>query len=616
MILRSSKKPRGVKPAKANEADSDADEVRGAALDPRLLRRLLEFAKPHKALFLSSFAVLLLGFLLELLGPFVIRMAIDGPIQMGIEERITAGDARWQLGTYVLGFLAIVLTLGFVRYGEITLMTRTGQATILDIRRRLYRHLQKQPLAFYDRNAVGKLVTRTTSDVEALNELFTSGVVTLLRDLLKIVGILAILFAIHAKLALISLAFAPVLIGVSMVFRTKARESYREVRGKLSRLNAYLTEAIGGVRIAQLFGREEKVKRRFRDHTASYFVANIRTIFFFAVFFPALDLVIYTMESGVFAAGASGLHAATLTKGELLQFWIYLEMLVQPIRELGEKYNILQAAMASSERIFNVLDEKPQLRAPAEVKAPSERAGRIVFDRVSFAYTPEAPVLRNVSFTVEPGQTVAVVGATGAGKSTIISLLMRYYDVDTGSVSVDGVDVRHQDLGDLRKSVGLVSQDVLLFTGTIAENVSLHRTHVTEEDVRRAAETVCANRFIERLSGGYDARVAERGATFSTGERQLIAFARALAGQPRIIVLDEATAHVDTQTEAWIQEGITHLLEDRTAIVIAHRLSTVRAADKILVLHHGEVREQGTHPELMALGGIYSRLYSLQFQQA
>ena len=582
--------------------------------DARLLRRLLGYALPHRRLFGASLMVLIVGFLLELVGPDLVRRAIDGPIAAFQLDEITRSEANRGLALYLGFYVGLVLLLGWIRYAEVIVMARTGQNVIYDIRNNLFSHLQRLSLSFYDRHPVGRLVTRATGDVEALNELFTSGVVVMLRDLIKIAFIIIFLFTIHSTLALVVLAFAPGLVALSMIFRNKARTSYHIVRGKNAVLNGFLTEVLSGARVVQLFGQHAKVRRRYSELSSSYFKANLKTIFYFALFYPMIELIIYGMEGTIILTAADGMSTGSITRGELLQFWMTLGILVGPIRELGEKYNVLQAAMASSERIFRVLDTEPQILAPDRPFLPAGKASRIEFDRVTFGYDEETPVLRNVSFDVEPGSKIAIVGATGAGKSTIISLLTRFYDPRLGEVRIDGRDVRDFDPSELRRRIALVPQDVFLFAGTIEENITLGREGITSEDVRRAAEGVCASRFIEALPEGYGAPVAERGATFSTGERQLLAFARALAGDPDIVVLDEATAHIDTETETWIQQGIVTLLEGRTSVVIAHRLSTITSADQILVLHHGEVRERGTHAELLQLGGIYSKLYRLQFQ--
>ncbi|MBK9388163.1 MAG: ABC transporter ATP-binding protein [Planctomycetes bacterium] len=590
------------------------DEDALGRIDRALLRRLLAYATPHRRLFATSVVVLFLGFGVELIGPTIVQLAIDGPIAGYLAGTLDFVDARAGLLLWIGTYLVALVLIAWVRYGEVTLMAATGQAVVLDIRRALFRHLQALSPSFYDKNPVGRLVTRVTGDVEALNELFTSGVVILIRDVVKILGVVAFLFWIHAGLALIVCVFVPPLIGLSLAFRNQARSSHHLVRGKNALLNGYTTEAVMGMRVIQLFGQEGKARSKFAKLTDDYLRANLRTIFWFALFYPLVEFVLYAMEGTVIWRAAHAISLDTLTPGRLLQFWLIVEVMAGPIRELGEKYNVLQAAMASSERIFRVLDTPSEVRPPAEPRSPRvAKRGAIRFEQVGFSYDGVTPVLRGIDFAAAPGERIALVGATGAGKSTVISLLARFYDAQSGRITVDGQDVRDYDPRELRARIAVVPQDVFLFAGTIEENISLGREGIDHARVVRAAEAVLASRFIERLPGGYSAPVAERGATFSTGQRQLLAFARALAGDPDLIVLDEATAHIDTETEDWIQEGLKHLLEGRTAVVIAHRLSTITSSDRILVFHHGEIREIGTHAELLAKNGIYARLYRLQF---
>jgi len=588
------------------------DEKLGRAFDWAQFRRLLRFAAPHKALFFWSALVLFAIFGLELLGPYWIRAAIDGPV-----AAILAGGAveenRAQLTRYVVFFLGAATLLGLFRYSQVILMSRAGQRVVYDLRVALFAHLQKLSLRFYDHNPVGRLVTRVTSDVENLSELFTSGVVIFVFDTLRIVGTVAILFWIDAKLAFVVLAFAPLLVLGAFFFQKLARDAYRKVRIHLARLNSYLQEVIGGIRVVQAFRQEAKVFRKFSAINEDYLHANLRSVFFFAILFPIVDQLVYCALGAVLWVGGSGILEGTLTFGEFQQFWIYLQLLFEPVRELGEKYNLLQAATASSERIFKILDAPVEVASPASPRRLEKAAGQVEFRDVHFSYDGTTPILKGVSFFVRPGEKIALVGATGAGKSTILSLLVRFYDPQDGQVLMDGMDLRELDPGELRSKIGFVPQDVFLFAGDIAENIHLGRPGIDETKVRETARLAQASSFIESKPGGYGAAVAERGMTFSLGERQLLAFARALAGGPAIVVLDEATANIDTETERKIQEATRELLRGRTAIVAAHRLSTVREADRILVLHKGELREEGTHRELLAKGGIYSKLYRLQF---
>jgi ATP-binding cassette subfamily B protein len=420
------------------------------------------------------------------------------------------------------------------------------------------------------------------------------------------------------KLALVVTALMPLLVGVSLVFRGGARNAHRDVRGRLSRLNGYLQEVLSGVRVVQVFRREQRVSERFAGLLDRYLVANVRTILLFALFFPALDFVVNGIQGSVVWAGGVDIASGALQFGLFFQFWIYVNKLLDPVRELGERYNILQSAFASSERIFQVLDTEPAIVSPPADRAsrPQPRAGHVRFENVSFEYLPGSPVLQDVSFEIPPGATVAVVGATGAGKTTLVNLLLRFYEPTRGRITIDGVDLRELDLTALREQFGLVLQEDFLFAGTVRDNLVMGRAHVRDETLQSALAASRAAQVVGRLPGGLDAPVAERGATLSTGERQLLAIARALAGDPHFVVLDEATASVDSETEHRIEEAKHNLLQGRSALVIAHRLSTVRRADKILVMHRGQLRESGTHEELLRLGGIYARLYTLQFQNS
>jgi ATP-binding cassette subfamily B protein len=476
--------------------------------------------------------------------------------------------------------------------------------------------MQSLDLSFFDRRPTGALVTRVTSDVENLNEMFTSGIIVLMFDLLKVAFLLVILFTLDAELAFVVLAGTPFLIGISLAFRGGARNAHRAVRARLSRLNGYLQEVLQGIRVVQMFRRELEVSRRFAAHLAGYLKANLRTIFLFALFFPAIDFAVSAIQGSTLWVGGLSIVKGDLTYGEFVQFWFYVAMLVAPIRELGERYNILQSAFASAERIFDVLDTKPKVADAPARGAKQPLIGHVRFENVSFTYDGTVEVLHDVSFEIPAGQTVAVVGATGAGKSTLVNLLLRFYDPTAGRITLDGVDLRELNLAELRRNFGLVLQEDFLFAGTVEENLVMDRPEVDEDSLELALEASRADEVIARLAGGLDARVAERGTTFSTGERQLLAIARALAGRPKIVILDEATASVDSGTEAKIEAATRELLAQRSALVVAHRLSTVRRADNILVMHRGKLREQGTHDELLAKGGIYARLYQLQFSEA
>lgn len=601
------------------------DQISGRIFDRRILSRILPFAKPHLKLFVSATGLLFLLFGVEVSIPFLWRWMVDGV------EVVKAGaptppvsESLSRLSWPLSLFAAAVVGIGLLRYLQNLLLSRAGQEVIYDIRKALFSHLQNQPLAFYDRQSTGRLVTRVTNDVENVSELFTSGLATIIYDVLKVAGVAILLLFLDLRLGSIAVLLAPLLAIVSLWFRRRARDCFREVRSWLGKSNGYLQEAIAGIRVVQVFGKEEKVANKFGAITQGYLLANIKTVFFFALFFPLVESAISVDQAGVLAVGGAGVEGHRLTLGLFLQFWFYLEFLFAPLRELGEKYNVLQSAMASAERIFKLLDERPAIASPeSNAHAPERVSGSIELRAVNFSYDKKTPILKNLTLTVKPGETLALVGATGAGKSTIASLLTRFYDVDDGSVSIDGADVRTWNLQLLRSTFGFVPQDLFLFSGTIFDNIALWREQVTRADVKNALRAVGADRFVEKLAptdandkleAGLDAPVAERGVTFSVGERQLLAFARALAGNPKMVILDEATANVDTETELRIQAGVHALLRGRTAVVIAHRLSTIREASRIAVLHHGELRELGTHDELLAFGGIYAKLVKLQFE--
>ena len=599
-------------------SEVDPDElVATKAWDTSLFRRLLEFIRPHRRLFLASFSVLMLLFAGELLGTWIWRGAIDGPVAEAAGATDRAPHVRALLGWVGL-YVGLVLFMTVLRYLETSVLTRTGQAVVHDLRARVFRHLQHLDLGFFDRRPTGALVTRVTTDIENLSEMFTSGVVVLFFDALKVVVVLGILFSINAQLALITLATTPLLIGVSLGFRGGARRAHREVRARLARLNGYLQEVLNGIRVVQVFRREDRVAGRFNDALDRYFEANRRTIFLFALFYPAMSLAVYVIQGAALWAGVVAITGESLSYGAFIQFWLLLNMLVRPIRELGERYNVLQSAFASAERIFQVLDTTPAVASaprPAVLPGSDGAPPAIRFEDVRFEYVKDTPILKGVSFEVPRGKTVAVVGATGAGKSTLVNLLLRFYDPQAGRVTLDGVDVRDLSLEALRTRFGLVLQEDFLFAGTVRENLVMERDGVTGPSLEEALEAAQAQDLVERLEGGLDAEVAERGATFSTGERQLLAITRALAARPDVVVLDEATAAVDSGTEHRIERATRALLAGRSALVIAHRLSTIRDADEILVMARGEIRERGTHEELLARGGLYAKLHALQFEE-
>jgi ATP-binding cassette subfamily B protein len=515
--------------------------------------------------------------------------------------------------TALIYLVTLVLAFG-VLYLQGLVMLLMGQYIMRDLRDQIFGRLQELPISYFDRNPVGRLVTRVTNDVDALNELFTSGLVAIFGDVVLLTGIVAVLFWLDWRLALVTFAIVPLLGALTLWFRVRVRQSYRDVRTRLARINAFLQEHITGMPVLQLFNRERRAFAEFDEINDDHRAVNVKAIYYYAVYFPSVELITALGLGLILWYGGGGVLAGALSIGALIAFLQYAQRFYQPIADLSEKYNILQAAMASSERVFRLLDRPVEIVSPAAGYAPERVRGAIELEGVTFSYLPGEPVLHGVSFAVEPGQTVAVVGHTGAGKSTLANLLLRFYDVDAGAVRVDGVDVREWDLGRLRSAVGMVLQDVFLFSGTLGSNIRLGSEAIDDERVRWAAREVDALPFIERAPEGFDTRVRERGAGLSVGEKQLVAFARALAFGPRILILDEATSSIDTETEQLIQSALARLLEGRTSLVIAHRLSTIQRADRILVLHKGEVREHGTHQELLARRGIYYRLYQLQYR--
>jgi ATP-binding cassette subfamily B protein len=586
------------------EPDDDGAGATSAAYDWRLLRRLLGYLRPYLPQMAASFALIVVMAGLDLVGPYLFKVAID--------RHIAVGDARG-LRDVALLYLLTLLAGYCVRFGQVYILQLTGQRIIYDLRRQIFAHLQSLHVAYFDRTPLGKLITRVTSDVDALNELFTSGVVTVFGDVLTLLGIMGVMLALDWRLALVTFAVLPCFVLVTDWFRRGAREGFRGVRKWVAQMNAFLQESLTGMAVLQLFSREARARADFAERNAAHRDAHMRTIFYYAVFYPAIDILAALAAALILLYGGSRVLSAGLTLGALVAFVQYSERFWRPISDLSEKFNLLQAAMASSERIFELLDTRPEVVAPAAPVRLERVQGRVAFENVSFAYQPGEPVLRDVSFTVEPGRSLALVGATGAGKSTVIGLLTRFYDVTAGRVTLDGVDVRELDPAQLRGALALVLQDVHLFGGSVRSNVALG-SPIPDEMLREAARAVHAERFIEGLPQGWDTEVLERGASLSVGQKQLLSFARALAHDPRILVLDEATSSIDTATEQLIQSALRALLRGRTAIVIAHRLSTIQDVDEILVMHKGRVRERGRHQELLAQRGLYWRLYQLQYK--
>lgn len=603
-------------PDLVDHEEEEEDLALGKALDVSILKRLFSYILPYKKIFATSVGILFMLSWVSLLGPYLIKLAVDGPLTKFVEDpNYSVSDTMSQLLMISAGYMVFVVVESTLRYSQIRCTNLFGQSIILRLREEVFSHIHKMSLAFFDRNPVGKLVTRVTSDVESLSEVFVSGAAVIFEDAFKLVLIVFVLFWINPKLALVTLCALLPLFLVSNSFRKRSRNAFRDVRHKVANTNAYLNEAISGLRVIQIFGQEKKSLDRFSRKNAELRDAHLSTVRIYSSFFPAVEIVSQLGVVVLLLFGAREIVGGRLTFGQFIQFWFYTKFFFEPIRNLAEKYNVLQAAMASSERIFRILDTPIDIKDPATPAATKEFKGSIEFDSVTFGYRPETPILKDMSFRVNAGETVAVVGATGAGKSTLINLIPRFYDVNRGKVLVDGVDVRELPKQWLRSQVGVVLQDVFLFSGTIEDNIRLgEKGRISRERIDEVARHVNASRFISRLPDGYETPVNERGATLSVGERQLLSFARALAFDPKILILDEATSSVDTETEQLIQNALVKLLENRTSIIIAHRLSTIQQADRILVIHHGELREEGNHEELLRKGGIYKRLYQLQYE--
>jgi ATP-binding cassette subfamily B protein len=581
------------------------DEILGKAYDGRLMRRLLGYLRPYTRQAALALAAIIANSALQLAPPYLTKLAIDRHIATGQLEG---------LGTIAAAYLAAVLASFGLDYAQTWLLQMTGQRVMYDLRMQIYGRLQALDVRYFDRNPVGRLMTRVTSDVDVLNDLFTSGVVSIFGDVFTLVGIMVVLLTMDWRLAVTTFAVLPLIVLITQWFRRNVRESYRTVRTWIARINAFLQENITGMSTVQLFRREGTNFARFDGINATHRDANIDSIFYYAVFYPAIEIVGSISTSLILWYGGLRVIGGSLTLGALVAFMQYSWRFFRPISDMSEKFNILQSAMASSERIFKLLDEPVTIESPpVPRRRDPSKPPHIVFDHVWFAYNGEDYVLRDVSFEVAPGQRVGIVGATGSGKTTIINLLMRFYDVSRGRILVDDVDIRELALEDVRALYALVLQDVHLFSGTIEDNIRLgHPLDRTQVDA--AASAVRAKRFIDQQSAGFDTVLGERGATLSVGQRQLLSFARALAFDRPVLVLDEATSSVDTETEIVIREALDVLMRGRTTVAIAHRLSTIQDMDRILVLHKGVLRESGTHQELLAVRGIYHKLYQLQFR--
>jgi len=586
------------------------EEALGKAYDSRLMKRLLGYLRPYWWKVAAAVLILLASSGLQIVGPWLTKVALD--------DAIPDGDGEL-LALLAGGYLAAMILIFFLQYGQRLLTTWLGQRVMYDLRTRIFRQLQRLDLKFYDRNPVGRLMTRVTNDVETLNELFSSGVVTVFGDVFTLLFIIAAMLKMDAELALVTFSVLPLVFVAAFVFRSKVRNAYRDIRVRLARINSFLQERFTGMRVVQLFNRERADARHHEELNRDYLEAHLRSITYYALFFPVIELFTAVAVALIVWYGGSSILQGTATVGIVAAFLQYARRFFRPIQDLSEKYNLLQGAMASSERIFKLLDREPAIVDPDDpVELPAETRGEIEFRDVWFAYGEDEEgepdwVLEDLSFRVAPGEKVAIVGHTGAGKTTVINLLMRFYDPQRGRILLDGVPIDRVAVADLRERIGLVVQDVFLFSEDVGFNIRLGDDRIDEERLRAAAERVGADDIVEKLPRGYRQPLGERGMQLSVGERQLVSFARALAFDPRILVLDEATSSVDSAIEARIEEATDELLKGRTSLVIAHRLSTVQNADRILVLHHGELAEQGTHRELLDRGGLYAKLHELQF---
>jgi ATP-binding cassette, subfamily B, multidrug efflux pump len=597
------------------------EETLGKAYDSRLMKRLLGYMAPYKWSVIFALALVAIVTPLELAPPILFQRAIDNYMVPGSTGKILLSDAwrgiRWisvfYLGVLIFDFLA--------QYIQIRIMQRVGQETMYDMRTEIFGRLQRLPMPYFDKNPVGRLMTRVTTDVDALNDLFAAGVVTMINDFFLLVVMAGLLFHIDKRLALDALSVLPLIFVVTLVFRKYVRDANRKIRTAIARINAFLQEYISGMAVVQLFNREQKARGEFRKRNQENMLAWRDAILAYALFYPAVEFLSFATIALIYRSGGNRILHSTLTLGVLVEFTMFAQRFFRPIQDLSEKFNILQSAMAASERIFKLLDEPITIEAPDNPQRLPSPRGEIEFRNVWFSYrNAESPsdedwVLRDVSFRVESGETFAIVGHTGAGKTTLISLLLRFYDIQRGQILLDGVDIRLLDMQELRKQFGIVLQDPFLFTGTIESNVRLGTPGISKQDVEGALDEIGLGDFVRSLSQGVGTEVNERGSTLSVGQRQLISFARALAHNPRFLILDEATSSVDTKTELLIREALDQLLSGRTAVVIAHRLSTIQHADRILVFHKGRLREQGAHQELLAQRGIYYRLYQLQYKE-
>ena len=597
------------------------EEVRGKIYDRRLMGRLLGYLRPYWRIVLVSLSLLLLNSFLQIVGPLITKAAVDRylvPVPRhasGPWDAFLSTDPVTGLAQLAGVYLALIMTGLLVQYGQTYLMQWTGQRAMFDLRRQLMARLQRLDVAFYDHNPVGRIVTRVTTDVDTLNDLFASGLVTILADVLLLSFVLVAMFLLSPGLTVLLLMAAPFVVVVTILFRRSVSDSYRRIRVAIARINACIQEHVSGISVLQLFNREDRSREEFDRINRSHMEAYKDAIFAYGWFYPMVEFIGMVAVAGLLGYGGYQINRGEVTLGVLLAFFQYGMRFFRPVQDLSEKYNLLQSAMAASERVFKLLDTEAAIRAPAVAKPFPAQAAEIEFDRVWFAYENEDWVLRDVSFTIAPGETIAIVGHTGAGKTTLVSLLFRFYDVSRGSIRIGGIDIRDLDPQDLRHRFGAVMQDPHLFTGTIEGNIRLGTDWIDEEQLIAAAEQVNLIDYIRSLPEGFSQPVHELGAGISTGQKQLISFARALAHNPRFLILDEATSSVDTETEYRIREAFSRMVEDRTSIIIAHRLSTIQSANRIFVMHKGKLREVGTHAELIARQGVYWKLYQLQYKE-
>ncbi len=581
------------------------DELTGKAYDARLMKRLIAYARPYKHLVAGGVSLTILASFLQLLGPFLTKTAID--------KYISVKDVQGLYGILAI-YLVVIVTVFITQYFQIYITQFFGQKLMFDLRSQIFRHLQSLSLRFFDKNPVGRLMTRVTSDIESLNQMFTQGIVTIFGDIFLLLGIVGALIYMNVKLALWTFSVIPILFVITFIFRLRVREAFRNIRKWVARINTYVQENITGMPVVQVFNRADKNFEQFKTINLEHTRAQIKTVFYYALFYPAIELAGAFALALVIWRGGIYRQEDAISFGALVAFIQYAQMFFRPISDLSEKYNILQQAMASSERVFKLLDTKPLIYNGVNAHRHSPLRGKIEFNKVCFSYDGGEEILKDISFKLEPGESAAVVGHTGAGKTSLINVLARHYDIHSGSVTIDDIPIRQWDLKSLRGQMAIVLQDVFLFSGTIKDNIRLGNKSITDDRVRWAAEQVNAHSFIEKLPKQYDTEVKERGVTLSMGQRQLISFARALVINPRILVLDEATSSIDTETECLIQAALEKLMQGRTSIVIAHRLSTIKHVDKIIVMHKGRIHEIGTHQELLEKEGLYYRLYLLQYK--